>query len=673
MHIAYVYLKLGEAKFTRIATFDGGLGLTYVQKLVDPSPSAQEGDFVVGMTYFSLKFVEVYLHNLVAALRALSKENHIESRPRAFITIASSWLVAAMKNNGESEADIAAADQSHCLVSVSTGNGSYHVNRKSALTGEMEDANLPLKDVDATDYVIAGVARAIDSHYERYTTNFSRVSFTRNDTLNPHHNDESYNNYTTEDVHDDNYHTPETHFMGAKRLRFPGLDMWIVLSLDEETVLGEIPNATREVHTRIDLERDDTMSDIDEDRLRSRIITVAVGCVIVFLTVMASFRVIQPIKVLQQQMQLVASMDLNSLDLESTSMFYEIRKMQYHFRKMVEHLIEYRAYVPSAVLEGASTEQRKIVRPPTGKVALVFTDIQGSTALWKMSAGDMNDAMEIHNEVIRDVCIEFEGYEVKTIGDSFMVSFPCPVAAVNFGLHVQTRFQKRKWPAGLNLPESGLVIRIGVNYGPTIAEQNPVTGRVDYRGSTVNLASRVEGKAKGGTVCITSDTYAAVKSSMVTLGGPAFCHFGIHEVKGLGDGHELILMVPEALKCRLNDSESDCFRWARGPNSYAEPSQSSHQTQQNGRTPPQSPYYRSSGDSGTSTSSHERSGAKGPRVGKALCALQVSRAHVTVAVCRLVCIISFSFTQGIRVVMNEKKRQKKISEDNSSGKNVSLV
>eukprot|EP01061_Rhynchopus_euleeides_P001257 TRINITY_DN1089_c0_g1_i15.p1 TRINITY_DN1089_c0_g1~~TRINITY_DN1089_c0_g1_i15.p1 ORF type:complete len:504 (+),score=167.03 TRINITY_DN1089_c0_g1_i15:56-1513(+) len=231
--------------------------------------------------------------------------------------------------------------------------------------------------------------------------------------------------------------------------------------------------------------------------------------------------------------------------------------------------------------------------------------------------------MEIHNEVMREACLDHEGYEVKTIGDAFMVSFSCPVKAAKFSLAVQTKLALRKWPVGLILPDAGMVVRIGVNYGPTIAEENPVTGRVDYRGGTVNLASRVEAKAKGGTICLSDDMYSAVRGHLDQLDNPAMHNHGLHDIKGLGNGHQLYLMVPSHLSKRFSDTASDCIGGMH-PRRVAclMP------------TLPSPRGSRSDDHSGSTATTVRRSSGPTQAGGKKT-ALQVIRSTVTVAVCRL--------------------------------------
>eukprot|EP00754_Rhynchopus_humris_P014485 Rhum_TRINITY_DN14388_c8_g1::Rhum_TRINITY_DN14388_c8_g1_i1::g.85926::m.85926 len=95
---------------------------------------------------------------------------------------------------------------------------------------------------------------------------------------------------------------------------------------------------------------------------------------------------------------------------------------------ILRHLRLYKPYLPQAVFasdHGDSFEASAV--PPPGEkgvdgrphVALAFTDIKGSTALWEERGEAMCKAMRIHNRLVRGCMLDVGGYEVKTIGDSF--------------------------------------------------------------------------------------------------------------------------------------------------------------------------------------------------------------------------------------------------------------
>lgn len=78
-------------------------------------------------------------------------------------------------------------------------------------------------------------------------------------------------------------------------------------------------------------------------------------------------------------------------------------------------------------------------------VAIVFTDVQSSTAIWAECSQQMCAALDLHNALIRKCITEHRGYEVKTIGDSFMVAFCSGLDAVRFALAVQECLYDANW------------------------------------------------------------------------------------------------------------------------------------------------------------------------------------------------------------------------------------
>ena len=600
------FMEFGEQKYTQIQPIGDFIGYTYVAKLLHSS-----GKQVDASVYISLGDIGNYLNTM------LGDTANTTARTRVFCTVRTSWLYNATLRIAPNTPNLEDLNQVNMLTGVSQGTSTEEYTGIDALTGYTRTLRRPLYDVNATDYIIRGVARDIAGDYAGVVAAGTRFVTLQNDDG-----------------------VEETFVAAASHMNMQGigLDWWISTVVDADSIYGDVLAEEIKLRKNIELEKGRVEDDYAAQQTITKIVTAAVGIVLVVISLFLSYKILRPIKTMQQNMSFVANMELESAELKYTSHLYELRLMQRDFRKMVENLLEFRAYVPISVLEsnGYSGEGGKVVAtPPTGNVAIVFTDIKGSTALWKSSAGDMNAAMEIHNEVMRDACEEFSGYEVKTIGDAFMVSFPCQFAAAKFALTVQTNLAKKKWPKGLELPEAGLVVRIGINYGSTIAEENPVTGRVDYRGSTVNLASRVEAKAKGGTICITSDMYAAIKPDMEGLGGPAVTDHGLHDIKGLGNGHQLYLMVAAPLKRRFKDSETDTeIRKGEGVTLDVNADTLF--------TPDTGPSQRKSGSAASKSSalsknSKQKRKEKDDKAKRT--ALHVQRSSATVAVCRLVCVL----------------------------------
>ena len=155
-------------------------------------------------------------------------------------------------------------------------------------------------------------------------------------------------------------------------------------------------------------------------------------------------------------------------------------------RRLEQNLRVYRAYLPAALFEEeVHGVQHTSVAPPgldSETATIVFTDIRASTSIWESAPDGMRAGLKIHNRVMREVMQVFGGYEVKTIGDAFMVAFETTAHGVSFGLQVHEKLREADWPASLleNAPIctpqdslwSGLTVRIGVNTGPVAVEKN---------------------------------------------------------------------------------------------------------------------------------------------------------------------------------------------------------
>ena len=165
------------------------------------------------------------------------------------------------------------------------------------------------------------------------------------------------------------------------------------------------------------------------------------------------------------------------------------------------------------------------VAPPTGSLAIVFTDIRSSTSLWDTNFSGMQTAMRMHNQLLRRQLRAIGGYEVKTEGDSFMVSFPTVSSALLWCFTVQLELLREDWPHEiLELDECreilgpngellyrGLSIRMGMHWGQPLCETDPITRRMDYFGPMVNRSARIEGAAEGGQICASADAIELIK------------------------------------------------------------------------------------------------------------------------------------------------------------------
>ncbi|CDW99679.1 hypothetical protein [Sporisorium scitamineum] len=170
------------------------------------------------------------------------------------------------------------------------------------------------------------------------------------------------------------------------------------------------------------------------------------------------------------------------------------------------------------------------VAPPIGQVALVFTDIKNSTSLWETNNG-MQAAMRLHNYLLRRQLRTIGGYEVKTEGDAFMVSFPSVSAALLWCFTVQQQLLQEDWPREIldsedgkevydqsgELIHRGLSVRMGIHWGRPVCEADPITRRMDYFGPMVNRAARISGAADGGQILASKDVIKELQGLLGTF------------------------------------------------------------------------------------------------------------------------------------------------------------
>jgi class 3 adenylate cyclase len=135
-----------------------------------------------------------------------------------------------------------------------------------------------------------------------------------------------------------------------------------------------------------------------------------------------------------------------------------------------------------------------------GTLTVLFTDLRNSTQLYR-EIGDATAFGRVmnHFDVLKKVIADEDGALVKTIGDAVMAVFRQPASALRAMLSAQEM---------LAAPGNGvapLTLKAGVHSGPCIAVT--LNDRLDYFGSTVNMAARLESLSTGDDVIISRALY----------------------------------------------------------------------------------------------------------------------------------------------------------------------
>ncbi|GAB3239337.1 adenylate/guanylate cyclase domain-containing protein [Mycolicibacterium hippocampi] len=145
----------------------------------------------------------------------------------------------------------------------------------------------------------------------------------------------------------------------------------------------------------------------------------------------------------------------------------------------------------------AEVERPDLARlAPNGKLAIMFSDIEESTAL-NERIGDRAWVRLIgkHDKAVRRLVDRHHGYVVKSQGDGFMIAFAQPEQAVRCGLDIQSSLQKRP---------NEIRVRIGIHVGKSMLRGDDVFGR------NVAMAARVAGQADGGEILVSEAVLDAV-------------------------------------------------------------------------------------------------------------------------------------------------------------------
>jgi adenylate cyclase len=163
-----------------------------------------------------------------------------------------------------------------------------------------------------------------------------------------------------------------------------------------------------------------------------------------------------------------------------------------------------------------------------GRVAILFSDIEGSTAL-NERIGDRAwvRLIDRHDRMVGRHVKRHAGYVVKSQGDGFMIAFARPEQAVHCSADLQRELAKRP---------NGIRVRIGIHEGKSVRRGDDLFGR------NVAMAARVAAAAEGGEVLVSESVRTACHDSAVD--DVSFDDGRDVELKGFSGTHRLYAVVP---------------------------------------------------------------------------------------------------------------------------------
>jgi predicted ATPase/class 3 adenylate cyclase len=172
---------------------------------------------------------------------------------------------------------------------------------------------------------------------------------------------------------------------------------------------------------------------------------------------------------------------------------------------------------------------------PSGTVAFLFTDIEGSTARWDLHRVAMQEALRRHDGLMRAAIQSHRGVVFKTIGDAFCAAFEQAADALNAALTAQRDIAAQNWEA-----INGLRVRMAVHAG----ESDERDG--DYFGPAVNRVARLLSAAHGGQVLVSGD--AADLAVPNLQDGVGLRSLGMLPLRGLRQPERVFQLIAPGLR-----------------------------------------------------------------------------------------------------------------------------
>ena len=192
--------------------------------------------------------------------------------------------------------------------------------------------------------------------------------------------------------------------------------------------------------------------------------------------------------------------------------------------RILTAIVESRAWVADALTADRMTALQAfrdlfsddVLRPgdevSISRVTLLFSDLRGSTALYqKIGDATAYHLVRDHFAFLAQTIRDHQGAIVKTIGDAVMAAFARPEDGLAAAVAIQRQVAtfNHEHPVG-DGPGDGpgssgdaIAIKLGLHQGPCIVVT--LNDRLDYFGSTVNLAARLQGQSRGGDIVLSRE------------------------------------------------------------------------------------------------------------------------------------------------------------------------
>ncbi|ALG66908.1 adenylate/guanylate cyclase domain-containing protein [Beggiatoa leptomitoformis] len=227
----------------------------------------------------------------------------------------------------------------------------------------------------------------------------------------------------------------------------------------------------------------------------------------------------------------------------ASSLHVEIENIQDDWQILKIEKMDYQGRIATAALVTTLQDFRdlfssEVLRPGVqlgiSNITLLFTDLKGSTELYE-KRGDASAfaLVQAHFDIMTTIIARYHGGVVKTIGDAVMAVFTDHLEAVQASVDILRGFTSYNQNHSV---EEQLIIKLGLHKGACIALN--LNEKLDYFGSTVNLAARVQGIGEGDDIILSAVIYQAAQAWLDTCTDLTVNAFTAR-LKGIQESHTL--------------------------------------------------------------------------------------------------------------------------------------
>jgi len=171
---------------------------------------------------------------------------------------------------------------------------------------------------------------------------------------------------------------------------------------------------------------------------------------------------------------------------------------------------------------------------PSGTVTLLFSDMEGSTALLARLGERYAEVLSAQRALLREAFDACGGRELGTEGDSFFVVFRSAGDAVRCCVAAQRALAGYRWPEGARVR-----VRMGLHSG------EPARHEGGYVGMDVHRAARIAAAAHGGQTVLSDPTRLLAQARMPP--GVSVRDLGWHRLKDIEAPEHLYQLVVAGL------------------------------------------------------------------------------------------------------------------------------